>query len=83
MQFMEEMSVTEFYEFYKVALEKDKEEQIYLQWCAMLPQMNKYMSFKDFYDKITGKYIDTRSTEEILAEIEETHRRAKEQKDGS
>ncbi len=80
---MNDMTVQEFSDFYKVAQEKEKEDKLYLQWCAMLPQMSKYMKFSDFYDHMTGRNIDTRSTEVILAEIEEIHRKAKEQKDGS
>lgn len=80
---MDDMSVKEFSDFYKVALEKERQENFHLQWCAMLPQFDKYMTFTEFYDKMTGRNVDTRSTEEILADIEETHRRAKEQKDGS
>lgn len=39
----------------------------------MLPTMNKYMSFADFNDMMTGKNIDTRSIDEIKEEINRLH----------
>ena len=83
LNFLNEMEVNEFVEFYKFAIQKDKEEKIYLQWCAMLPTMAQYIPFNQFLDKMTGRNIDARSVEEIMADIEETHRKAKERADGS
>jgi hypothetical protein len=37
--------------------------------------LGKYMTFEDYYDKATGRNIDLRPTEEILAEIEAAHSR--------
>lgn len=46
-------------------------------WIAFLPNMNKetFVGYSDFKDSVTGANIDTRSTEEILAEVNEIKRR--------
>lgn len=46
-------------------------------WLAFLPNMNKetFVGYSAFKDSVTGKNIDTRSTEEILAEVDEIKRR--------
>ena len=49
-------------------------ERLYAQWLAYLPmliQSNKFMSFAQFKDEMTGANIDTRPAEEILAEVED------------
>lgn len=73
------MELDEFVRFINLAREKDFEDKLYQQWCAMLPQMNKYMAFGEFKDLMTGANIDMRPTEEIIAEIEALH----EQKGGT
>lgn len=69
------MDITEFAEFVKMAKEKDQEERIYQQWCAMLPTMNEYKSFGEFKDILTGANLDLRPADVIIAEIEELHRK--------
>ena len=73
------MPITDFVEFVKQVYDKDNEEILHRQWCALLPLMSmkmiEYISFKDYYDKVLGKNIDTRPTEVILKEIEETKKR--------
>lgn len=71
---LRELSVIEFAELVIYAKYKEREERIYTQWCAMLPTLNKYISYEQFKDMITGANIDMRPTEEIMAEIEELHR---------
>lgn len=74
------MEVMDFLIFLQKAIEKEEEEHIRAQWVTMLPYMSikrlKYMSFSDYKDQVTGKNIDTRPAEEIIRDIEETHRRA-------
>lgn len=82
LEFMNNMPVETFCRVYKTAVQKDKEEKIRQQWCAMLPKLNKYMTFEAFKELITGSNIDLRPTEEILKDIRETHAKAKENKDG-
>lgn len=81
--FLEQMPVENFISFLNLAIKKELEDQLYLQWCAMLPQMGKYMTFSEFYDKLTGKNIDRRSTEDIIAEIEELHKGIRSKDNGS
>lgn len=76
LEFIKDMGLIEFILFVNKAREKEKEERLYQQWCAMLPQMNKYMSFVDFSDMLTGKNIDMRPAEDIIKDIEEAHRKA-------
>lgn len=73
------MPVEDLVRFLNLVMKKELEDQLYMQWCAMLPQMNKYITFPEFYDKLTGNNVDRRSTEDIIAEIEELHKGIKEQ----
>ena len=80
------MDVGKFISFVLNAKEQEHKEQVQRQWTAMLPLMSiqylKYMPFEEYYEKCTGANIDLRSNEEIIADIEETHRKAREQKEG-
>lgn len=53
------------------------EDKVYNQWIHTLPYLEdkSLYSFKTYFEKATGKNIDRRSTEEILADIEEAMRR--------
>ena len=57
--------------------EKEQEERLHSQWVTMLPKMStkelKYVSFNEYVDQCTGRNIDTRTSEEIIAELEELH----------
>lgn len=72
---MKDMDLDEMIRFLNLAIQKDQEEKLYMQWCAMLPQMSKYMTFTEFSDHMTGRNIDMRDTETILKEIEELHKK--------
>lgn len=67
------MEFMEFLEFINLAIETDRKEKVYMQYCGMLPPLLKYIPFEEFYDTLTGKNIDLRSNEEIIAEIESIH----------
>lgn len=73
------MDVGKFLKFVLKAQEEERREQIRKQWTAMLPLMSikylKYVPFEEYYEKCTGANIDLRSTEEIIADIEETHKK--------
>lgn len=75
------MEVSDFIRFIELARDKEKEDEIRAQWIAHLPYMSmkqlKYMSFNDYKDKVTGKNIDTRPADVIIAEINEIHEKAK------
>ncbi len=54
----------------------------------MIPLMmvtNNYMSFEQYYDMISGKNVDMRPADVIMAEIDRKHAeaRAKEEKHGT
>lgn len=74
------MDVGKFLEFVLRAKEEECREQIKKQWTAMLPLMSikylKYIPLEEYYEKCTGANIDMRSAEEIITDIEETHRKA-------
>lgn len=54
------------------AAEMRAKEWVHRQWCALYPDMIrgilKYMSFEEYYNRMTGGTIDRRSKEDILAE---------------
>lgn len=81
-----QMDTGKFLQFVLNAKEEERKEQVRKQWTSMLPLMSmqylKYMPFEEYYEKCSGANIDLRSTEEILADIEETHRKAHMQKEG-
>lgn len=76
------MDVGKFLVFILKAKEEEQREQIRKQWTAMLPLMSiqylKYVSFEKYYEQCTGADIDMRPTEEIIAEIEEAHKKSHE-----
>lgn len=80
------MDVSRFIDFVLMAKVQERREQIQRQWTAMLPLMSiqylKYMPFEEYYEKCTGANIDLRPVDEIIADIEETHRKAHEKKEG-
>lgn len=80
------MDVGRFIQLVLNAKETERKEQIQRQWTAMLPLMSiqylEYMPFEEYYNNCTGANVDLRSTEEIIADIEETHRKAHEKKEG-
>lgn len=81
---MNDMDVLTFCGFLKKAREKELEEKLYLQWCAMLPTFSKFISFNEFMDKATGRNIDRRDADEIIAEINQDIQKMKEsRRDGS
>ena len=52
-------------------------ERIYLEWLVQLPLQRfekEYISFKEYYDKRTGKNISTKSDAEIIEIARETER---------
>lgn len=70
------MEVLDFLLFLQKAREKELEEQIRQQWTIQLPHMTKenYISFNDYFDRVTGRNIDTRPADAIIKEIEELHK---------
>lgn len=76
---MDILSVEKFCELIILALEQEKRAEYRAEWLVLLPSMisqGKYMSFDDYYDTVTGKNIDMRPAEEIIAEIDKLHAEA-------
>lgn len=61
-----------------------RKEEAREQWIAMLPMMAskmlKFMSFEEYYDQVSGRNIDLRPDEEILAEVEAIRKEMKEER---
>lgn len=75
-----DMDFWEFVEFVNLAIEnerKDKAERLYLVLLPKLIEINKYMTFDQFYDELSGANHDFRPASEILKESEEIEKRLK------
>lgn len=72
------MSIEDFVGFINVAYLKEREEKIYMQWCARLPQFteSQWLNYEYFRDAVTGKNIDTRSDKEILEDTQKAMKEA-------
>ena len=57
-------------------MEQERDERLFQQWVVQLPYMGqeRYISFADYRDKLTGANIDRRSVAEIMAELNEVER---------
>lgn len=80
MDFIKSMNLDEFTDFLILAIEKEKKDIVFKQYCAMLNFLimsgkKEYLDFNRFYDDFTGKNIDWRPTEDILKEVEEIERK--------
>lgn len=76
----------QFIKLVLLAIENDTKDKYRQEWTALLPMMvfaGKYMTFDEYYDTCTGKNIDKRPVDEIIAEIDRVHAEAKEEKDGT
>lgn len=73
-----EMKSNEFIEFIVLAITQERKDEMREMYHAFIPVMamrNKFMTFEQFYDKMTGADIDLRPSEEILKEAEEIQAR--------
>lgn len=79
MDYILQMDVETFIEMVEIALEKEQEELAHRQWSAMLPFMSlgvlENISFREYFEKLSGKNVDLRPASEIIAEIEELHQK--------
>lgn len=76
-----ELDVMDFCEIVMLAIEEKNKAEKRQEWLALLPLMvtaGKYKSFEEYYDLASGKGIDLRPADEIIAEIDAAHERAKE-----
>lgn len=74
------MQFVDFVKIYNIAKEKEQREELYMAWVSCLPHMDKesFIPFEEYLNKCTGRDIDRRSNEEIMAEVEEIRRKVKE-----
>lgn len=56
---------------------KETKNKIYLQWCCSLSRIRdkQYLIFDNYFDAVTGRNIDTRPADAIMADIDEAMRR--------
>lgn len=73
MGFINGFDLHEFIRFVNLAREKELEEKLFQQWCAMLPIFKTFVPFSEFKDKLTGANIDLRPADEIIYEIKTLH----------
>ena len=55
------------------AMEKEREDRIFLQWAVQLPVMaytGQTVSFPEYKDRVTGANIDRRPVAEIMADLD-------------
>ena len=73
-----DMKFDEYIEFVVLALTKERQDEIRGMYHALLPVLalrGKFMTFEQFFDKMTGADIDMRPAEDILKESEEIQAR--------
>lgn len=79
MDYILQMDTDTFIEMLEIALEDERKERAHRQWSAMLPFMSlgmlEYISFQEYFEKLSGKNVDLRPASEIIAEIEELHQK--------
>lgn len=83
MDCMKVLSLDQFIQLILVAIEKETKQRYREEWIAMLPMMlfaNHYMTFDEYYDTCTGKNVDLRPVDDIIADIDRKHAEAKEGK---
>lgn len=83
---MKVLSLDRFIKLILLALEEESKEQFRREWLAMIPMMlfsGKYMTFEEYYNNVSGKNIDMRPAEEIMAEIDRAHAKAKGEVNGT
>lgn len=61
------------------AAEEEQKARAYQQWVVQLPYMDKqtYISFEDYWNRLTGANIDRRSVAEIEADLTEVEQQLK------
>lgn len=72
-----QMDVIDFCEMVSVGKEKEQNDRFFQQWIQFLVPMSKqelkYISFENYVEQCTGKNIDLRPAEDIIAELESLH----------
>lgn len=77
---MKVLSVEQFVRLILLALDEESKSKYRAEWQALLPCMvftSHYMTFDEYYDTVTGKNVDLRPVDDIIAEIDRKHAEAK------
>lgn len=73
------MEAGDFLIFLQKAVEKEQDEKLRAEWNCLQPFMVsgfvENMTLNQYKDRRTGKNIDMRPAEEIIADINEAHRK--------
>lgn len=70
------LPIEKFCELIMLAIESKVKENKRKEWLAMMTPMllsGEYMSFQSYYESSTGKNIDMRPADVIMAEIDAAH----------
>ena len=71
------MPVPDYLDYLKAEADREQDEYLHRQWCALLPFMHmkylNYMSFQDYRDQVTGRNLDLRDTDTIVRELKQLH----------
>ena len=70
------LPIEKFCELIMLAIESEVKENKRKEWLAMMTPMfltGQYTPFQEYYESATGKNIDMRQTEVIIAEIDAAH----------
>ena len=77
---MKVLSVEQFVKLILTALDEESKEKYRQEWLSLLPCMiftSHYMTFDQYYETVTGRNIDLRPVDDIIAEIDRKHEEAK------
>ena len=77
---MKVLDVGKFCKLMLLALDDEVKEIYRREWLSLLPVMvftQHYMTFNEYFDISTGRNIDMRPVDEIMAEIERKHAEAR------
>ena len=86
LDFMRVLSVEQFLELLMKAIEGEIKDRHRQEWLAVIPVMSlsgNFMNFDEYYDLATGKNIDMRPADVIMAEIDRKHAQAGENQNGT
>lgn len=79
LDFLLSLEPVEFMDLAALAYQKDREDRLREEWNGLYPFMIikqiKFIELEDYIDRRTGRSIDNRPADVIMAEIEELHRK--------
>lgn len=81
LDFINDFELSDLIKFIKLAREKEDEERLFDQWCALYPFMGwilKPIDYEQYKEKIRGANVDMRPKEMIIEEIKNLHAMSKE-----